>query len=197
MSVPPCIEDLVLEIPDFLDKASCQRVIKRADQAGFAEATVNAATGAELQPDIRNNQRVILDDLDLAAKLWSTIAPHCRSMRFGDTAVGLNERFRIYRYHPGHFFDWHQDGIFERDSGESSRFTLLIWLNDAFEGGATSFRAKHSPYDFDDFRIEAEAGKAVVFFHPISHRGDLVTSGAKYMLRSDVMYAPRRARGAS
>ncbi|MEM7665150.1 MAG: 2OG-Fe(II) oxygenase [Pseudomonadota bacterium] len=190
MTIPACLDDLVHEIPDFLDPADCRRVIELAREHGFHDATINDATGAQLRPDIRNNERVIFDDEALAAQFWQKIADHSKAMRFGSRAIGLNERFRVYRYQPGHFFDWHQDGVFTRDNGEASHFTLLICLNNEFEGGATSFSAVLSPYVFDDFRIEAEAGKAVLFFHPISHRGDVVTSGEKYMLRTDVMYAP-------
>lgn len=190
MPIPACIEDLVVEVPNFLDPAACKRVIELAHSHGFHEATINAASGAQLNRDVRNNERVIFDDDELAGEFWEKIQSHSKAMRFGSRAVGINERFRVYRYQPGHFFDWHQDGVFARENGETSRFTLLICLNDAFEGGATSFRAAHSPYAFDEFRIEADAGKALLFFHPISHRGDVVTAGEKYMLRTDVMYSP-------
>lgn len=166
-------------------------MIELAHSHGFHEATLNDSISGELRKDIRNNDRVIFDDDELAKRLWLKIASHSQAMRFGSRAIGLNERFRIYRYRHGHFFDWHQDGVYARDNGETSRFTLLICLNDAFEGGATSFSAVLTPYLFDDFNFSPATGKALLFFHPISHRGDLVTSGEKYMLRTDVMYSPK------
>ncbi|MEM7703363.1 MAG: 2OG-Fe(II) oxygenase [Pseudomonadota bacterium] len=190
MTIPECIDDLVKEVPEFLGPDECQRAIELAHGHVFHDATINQSSGAQLRPDVRNNERVIFDDPSLASKLWTKIEEHSRSMRFGSRAIGLNERFRVYRYQPDHFFDWHQDGTFGRDNGETSRFTLLICLNDAFEGGATSFRNRHSPYAFDEFSIALNVGKALLFFHPISHRGDVVTSGEKYMLRTDVMYSP-------
>ncbi|WP_315705976.1 MULTISPECIES: hypothetical protein [unclassified Bradyrhizobium] len=36
--------------------------------------------------------------------------------------------------------------------------------------------------------ITPEQGMALLFHHPIMHRGDPVTRGRKYVLRSDVMY---------
>jgi predicted 2-oxoglutarate/Fe(II)-dependent dioxygenase YbiX len=190
-AIPTCVKDLVMEIPNFLDEDERAQVIAMANAHGFHEATVNDSVGAQLRPDVRNNERVIFDDHALAARFWEKISVHCQSLRFGARAIALNERFRVYRYKPGNFFDWHQDGVFARDNGEKSRFTLLICLNDEFEGGATSFSAVLSPYVFDDFQIEAQAGKALLFFHPISHRGDVVVSGEKYMLRTDVMYRPK------
>ena len=190
MKIPESINDLVTEIPEFLGPEECQRVVALAHSHGFHDATINDANGAQLRPDIRNNERVIFDDEALAQELWPKIEPHAKAMRFGSRAVGLNERFRIYRYKPGHFFDWHQDGVFERDNGATSRFTLLIFLNSDFEGGATSFSAVLSPYVFEDFTLSPQQGKALLFFHPISHRGDVVAAGEKYMLRTDIMYSP-------
>lgn len=191
MIIPDCIEDLVVEIPEFLSAQECAQVIELAHSHGFHEATINDRTGGQMRKDVRNNERVIFDDVNLAARLWSKVASEAQSLRFGSRAIGLNERFRIYRYQPGHFFDWHKDGVFARDNGETSRFTLLIFLNDEFEGGSTSFRPAYSPYVFDEFALEGARGKALLFFHPLSHRGDVVTTGEKYMLRTDVMYSPK------
>jgi hypothetical protein len=48
--------------------------------------------------------------------------------------------------------DWHQDGYFERYNGERSQFTLMVYLNDGYEGGGTSFI---DPYGrlFDPFTV--------------------------------------------
>ena len=42
----------------------------------------------------------------------------------------MNERLRFYRYDIGQQFDWHYDGYFERDNGERSYLTLMVYLND-------------------------------------------------------------------
>jgi hypothetical protein len=38
------------------------------------------------------------------------------------------------------------------------------------------------------FRITPAKGMALLFHHPILHRGDSVVRGRKYVLRTDVMY---------
>jgi hypothetical protein len=43
---------------------------------------------------------------------------------------------------------------------------------------------------FDPFTVVPRKGSALFFYHHLDHRGDEVTSGRKYVLRSDVMYAP-------
>lgn len=64
--------------------------------------------------------------------------------------------------------------------GRVSRLTLLVYLNDGFEGGATDFR---------DFAVTPRTGDALLFVHDTWHEGQAVTRGHKYVLRSDVMYA--------
>lgn len=188
MTIPAVLAHLVFEIPEFVDAAFCQRVIDRANALGFEPATITSENGTSVTPEIRNNDRVIFDDPDFAAALWLRIARHFQRPFKGLKAIGLNERFRIYRYVPGQFFDWHQDGEFCRTDGSISKFTLMIYLNEVAEGGGTSFADVFSPHVFEDFTIEPAAGKALIFHHPLSHRGDPITRGEKYVLRSDIMF---------
>ena len=61
--------------------------------------------GFVMMPELRNNTRVILDDVPCAAALWERLAPAIPARIGGaSVAVGLNERLRFYRYGPGEFF---------------------------------------------------------------------------------------------
>lgn len=107
----------------------------------------------------------------------------------------MNERLRLYRYDVGQKFDWHLDGSFERPTGERSFFTFMVYLNDDFEGGTTSFTNVQSRISTGDMlRVTPKTGMALLFHHPILHRGDPVVAGRKYVLRTDVMYGRRMSR---
>ena len=134
-----------------------------------------------MRPDIRNNTRVILDDVPRAAALWARVAHLVPPVERAD-AVGLNERFRFYRYDPGERFAPHTDGSFRRGNGEESLRTFMIYLNEGFAGGETSFGER------DPMTIVPKAGMALIFDHALLHEGAPVTRGRKYVLRSDVMY---------
>ena len=97
----------------------------------------------------------------------------------GREVVGFDDRFRFYRYDIGQQFDWHYDGPFTRPNGERSRLTFMIYLNDDFEGGQTSFK---------NCTIVPKTGLALLFIPQIRHKGEPVTKGRKYVLRTDVMY---------
>ena len=55
----------------------------------------------------------------------------------------------------------------------------MIYLNDNYQGGETSF---------NDVIIKPKQGMALIFQHDVEHAGNPVTQGAKYVLRTDIMY---------
>ncbi|KAF9063284.1 hypothetical protein BDP27DRAFT_1335258 [Rhodocollybia butyracea] len=114
--------------------------------------------------------------------------------------VGLNERLSFLRYGPGHFFKQHLDGRLELPDGRKSRVTIQVYLNgsdtDVVEGGATRFRAPRNLIKKGDMDwktkfldIEPRVGRALIFQQrSLVHRGERVTSGLKYALRTDFMF---------
>ena len=173
-------------IDAFLSCAECDEYIEFAEKNGFEEAPVTTARGMVMMKDVRNNERAMVDDVDRAQALYRRLSGHL-APRFAKKwqPVGLNERLRLYRYDVGQQFDWYLDGYYERPTGERSFFTFMVYLNDDFEGGATSFWDERQG---TSFRVTPRKGMALLFHHPIRHRGDAVVAGRKYVLRTDVMY---------
>ena len=127
---------------------------------------------------VRDNFRAEVDDENLAREMWAQIEAEFPATLEGGRAVGLNPHFRFYRYEDGQKFKRHIDG--RQKVGElESRVTFMIYLNEGFEGGATAF---------DDIVIEPKTGTALLFVHELKHEGCPVTSGQKYVLRSDVLF---------
>lgn len=178
--------DNIETIANFFSATECEEYIRLGELMGFEEATLFAPRGVK---DYRNNDRVIVDDAERAQKLYQRLAGYLApSFQHRWQPVGLNERLRLYRYDIGQKFEWHRDGHFERDNGERSQFTFMVYLNDDFEGGATSFCDDTGLMPDGPLRIVPVKGMALLFHHPIMHRGDPVTKGRKYVLRTDVMY---------
>src|SRR6478735_1004453 len=82
----------VFVIHGFLPREVCDRLIARSEAIGYEAATV----GDVLITGVRNNARVVLDDPDLA-ELWARAGPFMPQVG-GWEPVGLNDRFRFYRY---------------------------------------------------------------------------------------------------
>ena len=168
-------------VPEVLSPTECRAFRARAEAVGFSEAPIQGLRGAERRAEVRNNDRVLLDDPSLAALLWSRLQPHF-SAEPGVVPVGLNERVRVYRYRPGQFFAPHRDGHYRRPgTRDQSIYTVLLYLNDDYTGGETAFVQ-------GDVRHRPVAGSALCFVHPLVHEGVPVRSGRKYVLRTDVMY---------
>jgi hypothetical protein len=79
---------------------------------------------------------------------------------FKREAIGLNERWRFYRYEPGQTFKMHFDGSVKRDNGERSQVTFMIYLNQDSEGGETRFEL---PGSQEIITVVPRTGMALLF----------------------------------
>ncbi|MFC3153353.1 hypothetical protein ACFOEK_20100 [Litoribrevibacter euphylliae] len=60
----------VFTIENFLSKKECDAYIHDSESRGYEVATINAISGPEINKEIRNNDRVIFDDTELANALF-------------------------------------------------------------------------------------------------------------------------------
>lgn len=170
----------VSTIQNLWSPATCQQFIQKSEREGFEKALVNTINGPVKMDDFRNNDRLFWEDEDLAEQIWEQIEEFV-SCDLGEyQAIGLNELFRFYRYDVQQQFNWHYDAPYQRNQHERSFYTFMIYLNDDFEGGATAF---------DNFEVEPKIGDGLFFFQELEHAGLPVTSGRKYILRTDIMYS--------
>ncbi len=169
--------------PGFLDDAQCAALREWASARAFeTSAPITTTRGFVDAPDVRNNARLIVDDVDWAAHLWTRVRTLFATLIEGVPAVGVNERFRFYRYTPGQYFRVHRDGAFRRPgTDEQSLYTLMIYLSDVEEGGTTRF------HEFG-LEVTPEPGLLCAFHHPLLQAGEEVMRGEKWVLRTDVMF---------
>lgn len=170
-----------------------------------------------LMPDVRNNDRCIIDDSPGAEKIWqrilkvldnlpedkSNVASVLTVPWYSEAplrAVGINERLRFLRYDEGTYFAPHYDGQYVRGNelgkahaGEKSFVTFQLYLNEGFEGGATRFQHRlHSNVGYD---VIPRTGSVLLFQHDCFHEGSVLVRGRKYCVRSDVMYSSEASWG--
>lgn len=172
----------IFTVKNFLSPAECQDLIDRIEREGPAVAPITTILGPVIRPDIRNNERVMFDDQELAALFYERAKEHVPAEVHHMQVVGVNERFRCYRYKPGMRFAPHADGAFYRNDREWSRYTFMVYLNEDFEGGHTTFFVE------PEVSIKPETGMALFFQHELVHEGSEVTSGINYVARTDLMY---------
>jgi predicted 2-oxoglutarate/Fe(II)-dependent dioxygenase YbiX len=172
---------LLWTIDDLCTRGECADLVARIEAAKPEAAPITTGRGFVMRPEIRNNERVIFEDADLAARLFARARSRLPETMLGRQPVSANERFRAYRYRPGQRFKAHYDGAFVRNPNEQSFITFMVYLNDDFSGGETAF------LDLERV-ITPRIGSALFFQHHLLHEGREVDSGTKYVLRTDVMF---------
>lgn len=155
------------EVPDFLTPEECDAFIKLVDQPrDHVQNFTDVGT-------FENRKWV---DQELADRFVSRLGSPCRA----------NKLIMSGKYRPGDSFCLHTDtGLYyNSDTGEKTRWTLLVYLNDDFEGGETVF------YD-ESFRetrrVIPKKGKALVFDIDLWHKGNEVRSGVKYWIGCEII----------
>jgi len=176
---------LVWTVDDALSARLCDSYAKKIKD-GITE--VAPIVGHDGQPEIdlptRNNTRLMWDDANEANALLARVEAHVPKTLSNMTLDGANPRLRLYRYDPGERHGAHWDTVVELDDGIVSLLTLVFYLNDDFEGGATDFPELEKV-------IVPKKGRALLFQHRVLHEATSVTRGTKYVLRTDVLYRPR------
>ncbi|HZF48526.1 MAG TPA: 2OG-Fe(II) oxygenase [Polyangiaceae bacterium] len=177
-------QPLIWTVDDALSPADCDAYIKRM-QAGLAEVAPIVGHDGEPEVDlaVRNNTRVMWDDAAEANALLARVEARVPPRLMGMKLAGGNPRIRLYRYGPGEKHGAHWDTVVHLDGGVQSLVTLVFYLNDDFSGGETDFPELNQ-------RIVPRRGRALLFQHRILHIASQVVGGEKFVLRTDILYAP-------
>lgn len=177
-------------IDALLSSTECTELLAQYDAGPWLPATINAAGGRVVETHVRSSSTAIVKDEALGESLYARLLPHLpQSMvdKWGGTArrvvpAGLYHPLRIYRYEPGQHFGLHHDQSYHHPDGRRSLLTFMVYLNDGFEGGTTTFPEQKEI-------VVPRTGMALLFQHMLLHSGERVSSGTKYVLRSDVLFS--------
>ncbi|MCB0709726.1 MAG: 2OG-Fe(II) oxygenase [Chitinophagaceae bacterium] len=156
-------------ISEFWDEEVCDAFINETNNIGYR------SDNSEL---LRTNSVVKFETQELSNIIWEQLTELDLTIVDSVTPIGINTWFRFYKYLPGQEFKRHKDCSFHKDEFERSYYSLLIYLNDNFEGGETIF---------DEIVLQPKRGTAVIFPHHLMHSGSKIISGVKYILRADIM----------
>lgn len=172
---------LVWTVDDALDADSCAHYASKIGRTAEV-APVITEHGVDVDLAVRSNTRVMWDDEAEANALLARVAHAVPTVLSGLHLVGANPRLRVYRYGPGERHGAHWDTVIELAGGVRSLVTLVFYLNDSFEGGATEFPELGRT-------IEPKRGRALLFQHRVLHEASAVVRGEKLVLRTDVLYS--------
>lgn len=98
-------EKLAFILLNVFTPEECQEWIDMTEQRGYSPALIGRAQ--VLVPDVRNNSRCMIDDVNMADRLFQRIKSYLPDVWDRCQIVGLNERLRFLRYDPGERFEPH------------------------------------------------------------------------------------------
>ncbi|KAL9646430.1 hypothetical protein ABK040_006428 [Willaertia magna] len=196
-------------IDDFLTNEECNQLIKKSNEIGYLTLE------HEFLKQDRDNDRALIHYPVFANILWNRLKSILQNDNyiwnelrpFGWHNEGkwnpnrINPCMRFCKYvAPSVGFLPHRDGNFVPSMDERSIFTMLIYLNDDFEGGTTDFLTAHEPGVMGElvreeiargmskeFSLQPKKGRIVVFDHHLLHQGSPLISGEKYIIRTDIV----------
>jgi prolyl 4-hydroxylase len=184
------ISDHVFILEDILSEYECDTIIALAENAGFKIAGIYTDESGEntiIDASKRRSMRCILDSAEFADRLWKRIQHGIvQRLPIGLVAKRLNERLRILKYTDGDSFVMHRDGNYMTpDMSEISQYTVLVYLNDGYEGGFTTY---YNTAGAAGVPVIPKKGSVVIQHQNCLHCVPPLISGTKYTLRTEVMY---------
>ena len=205
----------IFQLLNVLSAAECRDLIELAESLGYLpDAAVS------LPRSIRHNHNVTwVADQSTTDLLWQRCADLMSDdldLFSGKPAVGLNARFRFYRYQQGDYFKPHTDGawpgskvidnelITNAYTDRWSQLSFIVFLGEDYDGGDTQFYLnKDNPSQPARggepaivVNVRTPAGAVLCFPHGLHrlqclqclHSSATITSGTKYIIRTDVLF---------
>jgi hypothetical protein len=196
------------ELSNVLSDTECDAIVRLSDAIGFQRPTCGGGIGSkEASPP--PDRLVWVTDQAWCDQVYQRLKGRLPASIQGRPPVGINPRWRLYRYESGFALERHQDRSFKASGadehgelrydvlrdGSESLLTLLVYLNGGMQGGGTTL------YERDDAasvlaEVSPQPGAALLFPHgrnnpdSVWHAGMPLTAGCKYIIRTDVVYGP-------
>jgi prolyl 4-hydroxylase len=166
--VPRELSSEIITIHDFLTKSECKGILEILNKYNFYVA--------HQFNNGRHNSEMFIEDEQLMGLLISKI----RALKINNSkqVIEYHKPFEFYRYDNGDYILPHQDSSLCFDSGNYSNFTAIIYLNDDYQGGFTFFNETKR-------QIKPKTGTLLLFKHHLLHEAKVVTSGTKFIYRSN------------
>jgi len=184
----------VMTVQGALSDAEAAAVCAWAEAIGLDPTLASSGRPAKGEA-YRDAHRALVADPAFAAALWNSglgarVLEATPILGNGRRAVAFSDQIRLYRYGPGERFGRHYDGHGADSTFRQTEYTVLFYLSKC-EGGETCFYLNHD--DPEPAAVVAPApGLCLLHRHGdecLQHEARAVSSGTKYVLRTDVVYS--------
>lgn len=165
------INDGIWVINNLLSETDCAEIIDKIESIG-----VNKARQYD---EGRKNKETFYIDEKVSKFLLSKFNGIILKDQNGKIKItDLSQPLEFYKYEQGDYIQKHSDAGRLMKSGKMSSITLVLYLNDYFQGGETFFEK-------NNVKIKPKIGNALLFKKELMHESLVIDYGTKYVLRSD------------
>lgn len=193
-------------LENFFSEKECEHYIKETEKIGYKSME------KEYPKEYRNCERICLLSSELSSLIWERLKMFLnekdvkdkKPMDFYSEGIWkpkeVNPCLKFSKYYQGQKFKPHVDGLWSPNENEVTIHTILIYLNDNFEGGNTNFikapktkdvllsfldpKQKYEVYD----TFKPKKGSALIFSGDLLHEGEVITNGVKYLIRTELIF---------
>ena len=178
---------ILQSIYNVFTEKECNDLINVIEKLGFNKASLfTDVDGIEhYHADVRNSMRKIIDNHDFAQLLEERIYKYIPKTYNDLEYHSINYRFRFLKYEKGGFFARHKDNNYKNKEC-ISLITILIYLNDDYEGGYTTFFSNVD--DKEGLSLKPKTGMISLMDQEIGHYVPELKDGIKYVIRTEIMY---------
>jgi hypothetical protein len=168
-----CIENVFSEI-------ECNNLIKLSENNGYYSLNID-----EYDINYRSGFRSIIYNISFAKTLEEAIINYIPQTYNNMKYNSINPQFRYLKYDNSGHFNRHSDHPYSTNKIIST-ITILIYLNNNYEGGYTTFYK-----DINDKKgiiIIPKIGMICLMDQTIGHEVPELKKGIKYIIRTELMY---------
>ncbi|KAL3898762.1 MAG: hypothetical protein SGPRY_012776 [Prymnesium sp.] len=182
---------LITSACPLLTPSECAAWIGWAEARGFQREKLARTSSTAL----RDQWRMSLHSPELAAALFQRLVHFDLPPPLvgASKCAGCNPNLRLYKYEQGQRFGPHVDESNALADGTKTQLTVLVYLNQEFEGGETAFYRDHRATR-EAYTFVPRQGAVLLHAHGaqcLTHEAMPVRRGVKYVLRTDVAYSNR------
>jgi len=175
--------------PGFLDRETCKKWVKRFEKQPRVRASIVDRSSAKGNVRFVEDPARVCHNVKLGAMrarvLDAIVRGYHRAVGGASDQLAWYEMPSILRYQAGGFYLSHSDScIHEPEDGNWYKIldrdlSLLIYLNDDFEGGGLTFK-------WFNFHFKPKAGDLLIFpsDNRYEHQAEKVESGIRYCIAS-------------
>ena len=175
--LPPNLD--YIEIDNFLTIEECNKYIEYINEL-FTKEPDNEAL------EIDGYQRLRISNNDLSDFIKTRLSNY-----YNTSNIYLGDKWFPTKYINDGGLCIHCDGS-AYDEIRPSTYTVLLYLNDSFDGGRTVFVDDYDDEEIvkdNSIVIKPTSGKILILSQTILHFAEKIENGEKYIFRGDIFYS--------